>query len=264
VFDACFHDVIPSWPVWRQDLGAGNPGTVDPASWSAAQAPAAAAISDAGNARRMEQVLAVTRAPIDRADPSTVQRTALGLLWYSFRGTQDAIAKLNGLAYANLDRSYSGSLDDAALNAGVERFRFTADPSRLATLQTMARLRRPLVTIHTTGDPIVPIWQQELYKHRLPLFSRLLFTPISIQRYGHGNFTDAEILAAFAVLVLRVTGANLVASQSVLPSPAARAQCLEFAARYGAHPILEPGPVSRVSERGAHERMAAQSGTLSH
>jgi len=96
----------------------------------------------------------------------------------------------------------------------------------------------------------VPIWHEQLYARRLSPFSRLLFTPISIQRYGHDNFTDLEVLAAFAVLVLRVSGADLVAPQSVLPNPAARAQFLELAARYGAHPVLEPGPASPVSKIG--------------
>ena len=249
VFDEYFHDVIPNWPVWHQDLSAGNPGVVDPASWPAAAAAATTAVTDPGNAGRMAQVLSVTRAPIDRADPSSIKATALDVLWYSFRGTNDAVTKLDGLAFHNLDRSYRGSLDDSALNAGVQRFQFTADPSRLATLQTQARLRRPLVTLHTTGDPIVPIWHEQLYANRLPLRSRLLYTPIAIRRYGHCNFTDAEILAAFAVLVLRVSGADLVASRSVLPDPSVRAEFQALAARYGAHPVLAPGAVSEFVSR---------------
>jgi len=240
VFDAYFHDVIPNWPVWREDTSSASPGSVDPATWGAVDSAAAMTITDPHNADRMAQVLAVTRAPIDRNDPSTILATALNVLWYSFRGTNDAIAKLGSPAYSNVGRTYQGSSDDAALNAGAQRFDFVADPSRLAALQTQARLRRPLVTIHTTGDPIVPVWHEQLYARRLPLLSRLLFTPIAIQRYGHDNFTNAEILAAFAVLVLRVSGADLVAPQSVLPDPSARTQFMSLATSYGARPVLMP------------------------
>ena len=139
-----------------------------------------------------------------------------------------------------MDRLYSGSLDDAALNAGVARFQFTADPAKLAKLQTAARLERPLVTIHTTGDPIVPIWHQALYRDRLPFFSRLLHTPITINRYGHCKFTDAEVLAAFAVLVIKVSGYNLLVSGDVLPGSQAQAEFLRLSRRYGASPVLTP------------------------
>jgi hypothetical protein len=240
VFDQFFEDAIPEWPVWRQDLSAANPGYVDPDSWHTAEQAAGAALDDASNAGRIGQVLTVTRAPIDAADPATIKGTTLGILWYSFRGTNDGIAKLGGMPFGNLDRVYSGSLDDAGLNAGVERFQVTADPARVATLQTSARLQRPLVTIHNTGDPIVPIWHQSLYRSRLSFFGKLLHTPITIDRYGHCNFTDAETLAAFAVLVLKVSGYNLLVSRSVLPRAEARAEFLRLARLHGASPAVTP------------------------
>jgi hypothetical protein len=238
VFDYFFAGAIPGWPVWRQDLSANNPGYGDPDSWGAAEQAAGAALDDPGNAARIQQVLLVTHAPIDPGDPGSIKATALGGLWYSFRGSNDAIMKLGGMAFGNADRQYSGSLDDAALNAGVARFQFTADPAQLAELQTSARLRRPLVTIHTTGDPIVPIWHESLYRHRLSFLGKVLHTPITIDRYGHCSFTDAEVLAAFAVLVLKVTGSDLLVSSNVLPRPQAQAEFLRLSRRYGASPVV--------------------------
>ena len=238
VFDHYFADVIPGWPVWKQDLGAGNPGYVDPSSWDAAERDAGAALDDPGNADRISQVLRVTHAPVDPRDPATIKGTTLGILWYSFRGTNDAIAKSGGMPFGNVNRRYSGSTDDDALNAGVERFQTTADAEQLAPLQTAARLRRPLVTIHDTGDPIVPAWHEALYRSRLDLLGRLLHTPITIHRYGHCNFTDAELLAAFAVLVLKVTGQNLLVARSALPKAQARASFLSLARQHGASPAL--------------------------
>jgi hypothetical protein len=240
VFDHYFAGVIPDWPVWRQNLVESNPGYVDPNDWHAAEQAAGAALADPSNAGRIAQLLAVTHAPTDAANPATVPGTTLGILWYSFRGTNDGIAKLGGMPFGNRDRVYTRSLDDAALNAGVERFEVTADPAQMATLQTSARLQRPLVTIHTTGDPIVPVWHQSLYRSRLSFFGKLFHTPITVSRYGHCNFTDAEILGAFAVLVLKVTGQNLIASSTVLPNPAARTEFLDVAGRGGARPVLAP------------------------
>jgi hypothetical protein len=240
LFDYFYADVIPEWPVWQQDLSVGNPGYVDPSTWGTAETSSAAALDDPLNADRTQQLLTLTRAPIDLGDPQSIKGTTLGLLWYSFRGTNDAIAKLSGSPFGNVDRVYSGSFDDAALNAGVERFQITADPAKVATLRTSARPRRPLVTIHTTGDPIVPIWHQPLYRSRLDFVGKLLHTPITIDRYGHCEFTDAEILAAFALLVLKVSGYNLVASKSVLPRPEAQARFLDLAERHGARPVLAP------------------------
>lgn len=57
-------------------------------------------------------------------------------------------------------------------------------------------------------------------------------------RYGHCAFTQAEALASFAVLVLRVSGQNLIASAEAFPSPAARREFLERAQREGAAPVL--------------------------
>ena len=240
VFDHYFADVIPGWPVWKQVLGAGNPGYVDPGSWDTAERDAGAALDDPGNADRISQVLRVTHAPIDPGDRATIKGTTLGILWYSFRGTNDAIAKSGGMPFDNRDRRYSGSTDDDALNAGVERFQATADAEKLASLQTAARLWRPLVTIHDTGDPIVPVWHESLYRSRLNLLGRLLHTPITVQRYGHCNFTDAELLAAFAVLVLEVSGQNLLVATSALPKAQARASFLALARQHGASPTLIP------------------------
>ena len=91
-----------------------------------------------------------------------------------------------------------------------------------------------------TGDPLVPIWHEALYRHRLPFFGKLLHTPITINRYGHCKFTDAEVLAAFAVLVLKVSGYNLLVSGDVLPRPQAQAEFLRLSRRHGASPVLTP------------------------
>jgi hypothetical protein len=77
----------------------------------------------------------------------------------------------------------------------------------------------PLVTIHTTGDPLIPYSQEALYTLKtLAAGSFFQRTNIPVAAYGHCSFTSGEILAAFAIMVLRDTGTNLSSSiQSMLP-----------------------------------------------
>lgn len=235
VFDYFFADVIPGWPVWRQNA---NGSVVDPTLWDSAQQQSDAAIAHPTHTGRVEQLLSVARASVSAGDPQSVPETVLGLLWYSFRGTNDAMMKLGGVPFDNLARVYTGSADDGALNAGVERFRRTADPARMAALETSGRLLRPLVTIHTSGDPIVPVRQQARYRNKLSWIGRFLHTPITISRYGHCNFTRGELLAGFALLVLKVTGQNLFASAELFTQPQEHAAFVNLSRRYGADPSV--------------------------
>ena len=96
-----------------------------------------------------------------------------------------------------------GSSDDSRLNLQVERF--AASPRALAALkkfETSGRLRRPVVSLHTTGDPIIPFLQQTLYQAKvLDVPNAAPFAAFPIARYGHCTFTKSEVLAAFALVV---------------------------------------------------------------
>ncbi len=154
------------------------------------------------------QLLNVAQAPIDSGNPSSAIQTALGILWYNVFATNDAIAKLRGQPFDNNPYLYTGSADDALLNATVQRF----DADRLALnliashYQTSGALQVPLVTLHTTEDPIVPYWHESLYSAKvLASGSGPLHTNIPVPRYGHCNFTVEEVLGAFQMLVQQVT-----------------------------------------------------------
>jgi pimeloyl-ACP methyl ester carboxylesterase len=163
----------------------------------------------AANPLHTQQLLSVTRAPIDFSDPTTIGKTTLGILWYNVFATNDAIDKLDGRPFDNSDRAYTGSFNDALLNAGVKRFK--AQTSALTEIanyyETSGNLMRPLVTMHTTGDPIVPIWHQTLYSAKVPgVFPAFPYIPNTINRYGHCAFTLAEIQSGFGQLVGMVVG----------------------------------------------------------
>jgi pimeloyl-ACP methyl ester carboxylesterase len=194
--------------------GKADPGRVEPgviAGWEDIYVPRIrAAIADTW---RTSQLLRVTQASIDPGNPATVEQTVLDVLWYDIFATEDAIEKLGGQPFDNSSRWYTGSSNDWALNRGVQRFR--ADAAALQSIrdsyQTTGRLKRPLVTMHTTADPIVPYWHEPLYGWKVLLSgSLLLHTNVPIIRYGHCTFETNELLGGFALLILKVAGQNLL------------------------------------------------------
>lgn len=196
------------------------------------------------------QLLAVSRAAYDPLDPATVDETLVSLSWYRVFATNDARAKLQGQPYQNQSKTYRGSDDDATLNAVVPRF--TADASALAFIQdnymTTGRLSKPLVTIHTTGDQIIPYWHEGMYTFRTLLagsFSR--HVNFRINRYGHCNFMASEVLAAFAVLYYKVNAAEPAGFEAVLADPAERDRFRQMVRQYG----------RQVGRRGGERRSAA-------
>jgi hypothetical protein len=145
-----------------------------------------------------------------------------------------------GLAYGNVGVDYRGSTNDAALNRGIQRFTFTGSEAALSKLETTGRLTRPLVTVHTTGDQIVPEWHEPLYRAKTSrsFTSWLLHSRLTVSRYGHCTFTAEEVLGAFALLVLKVSGQNLILTPEALAEkPGARAGFLRAAQEFGASPV---------------------------
>lgn len=171
--------------------------------WDSAYVPRIGSVL-AANSAGTTQLMSVTGAPFDLSDPNTIGATTLGILWYNVFATNDAVDKLGGNPYDNLTRVYAGSLNDDLLNAGIKRYH--AKPAALVEIannyETSGVLTKPLVTMHTTGDPIVPIWHQALYTTKVlgnnPLSP---YYPITITRYGHCAFTWSEMALAFGGLV---------------------------------------------------------------
>jgi pimeloyl-ACP methyl ester carboxylesterase len=163
-----------------------------------------------------DQLFNVTRAARDPHDPITsAVTTAVSVLFYSIFGTNDLLATAAGNPYDNRFTRYRGAANDAALNAGVERV--PADPpARLYVrtfYETTGQLHRPLVTLHTTLDPVVPFRHELIYTGKVLLAGRshnLITLPVP--RYGHCNFTIDEVLGAFALLLIRSTGESLTAT----------------------------------------------------
>lgn len=104
----------------------------------------------ADQTRRLRDILAVTGIEEDEL--------IAHMTWSTFLFQDLVQRRLGGLnPFDNSRTVYSGSSDDAALNAGVERF--TADPTAVARLAYDADLSglivAPTVTIHARYDPTV-------------------------------------------------------------------------------------------------------------
>jgi hypothetical protein len=193
LFDYFFPGVIPGSPIAIPPTVATN--------WYSTYVPAIIAALAANPARAVE-LLRVAKAPFDPANPSTIANTTLDALWYNVFATNDAVHKLGGNPFGNKLTLYFGSTNDLRLNLRVERF--IAAPAALAALRayrTSGNLSIPLVTLHTTGDDVIPIWQELLYLLKADPSGRGRFIPLPVARYGHCSFTTGEVLGAFLLTV---------------------------------------------------------------
>lgn len=163
-------------------------------------------ITATANISQVNTLLAVTAAPFDTADASTKTKTIKDLLWYNVFATNDATAKLGGQPFDNLTRLYSGSSDDGGLNAGIARYGAAESAlTALVAYETSGQLIRPLVTLHTTGDPIVPAWQATRYTAKVAAVGRSAFLEsMTLDNYGHCQFNTIGVLTAFNRVVALV------------------------------------------------------------
>ncbi len=193
VFDYFFPALLPPSPVAiPPDLAA---------NWEDAYTTIAQPVLlDPANADKVEQFLAVTKSPFDAADPNTKEATIRQMLWYNVTATNDGKEKLGGQPYDNQRRVFTGSADDVTLNRQVQRF--SSDPAAQTTIavayETTGKLTRPLLTMHTTGDPIVPYWQMIRYRAKTYVADNIALNETrTVARYGHCSFTSLELLGAF-------------------------------------------------------------------
>ena len=198
LFDYFFRDVLGS--AWTQanitiptELMTG---------WDTTYAPAVAAALQA-NPLKAAQLISTGNIPIG-LNPANTGEAVLSALWYNVFATNDAMATLGGNPFDNRTRWYSGSLNDFLLNLRVARF--TADPAALSAMsayQTSGQLKRPLVTLHTAWDPVVPAWQESLYAEKAARAGKShLLVRYPVLRFGHCAFNEGEVLIAFLTMVL--------------------------------------------------------------
>jgi pimeloyl-ACP methyl ester carboxylesterase len=221
IFDAFFPGMLPPTAIEIPEPLMANWPTVAPGiGYALGTSPEATA-----------QLLNVTGAAVDPAEPLTLIGTTLGVLWYNVFATNDARAKMGGNPFDNLDRQYSGSFDDKGLNAAVVRYEAdqNAQSAIKAHYSTTGRLKTPLITLHNRLDPIVPYAHAELYGQKVDAAgSSGLYAHIEDPRYGHCNFTIEEVLSALNWVVTMSGAKAFPNARAVMPSEEAYQRYLEL------------------------------------
>jgi len=142
---------------------------------------------------------------LEAATPTEVITGLIEVLGFDVRFVNDVLVRTDlASPYDNRFIRYSGSLDDKALNAGVERVTGTEQGFEylFRYYQPTGRVRIPTVTLHTTRDPLVPYWHEQIY-HALAArrHSDGLLVQQSVNRFGHCAFQSSEVVHAFSGLV---------------------------------------------------------------
>jgi len=119
----------------------------------------------------------------------------------------DDVVKTVDIVYG-LDADPAMSAEDVAYNMAIYRVQATPDANRLRrdglrwVPQTNARIKVPVVTIHTLGDLYVPFRMEQIYKRRADaLGTSNLLVQRAIRGIAHCDFTIAEQVAAFEAMV---------------------------------------------------------------
>ncbi len=245
-FEYFFPGVIP-----------GNPFDPDPwlvANWTAYyNAVVKPYLLHPGYRNQLDQWARVAKLPFDADNYlATVENSAKDALRYAVVNLRDASATLGGFPYFNRDTVYTGSDNDALLNASVRRL--DADGAALVSMvtryTTYGLLTRPLITLHTLRDQQIPYIHEDMYSYKTflagTLFSRHL--NLSVDRYGHCNFTPDELLYGFIVMLIYD---GLISEVSGVGSFLTPAQADAFAARAqaGGIPFQIAGPRLAVKLR---------------
>lgn len=110
--------------------------------------------------------------------------------------------------HALYDRAGLSLVDDLAQLAGASRI--SADPPAVRymteNISFSGRLDKPMLTIHTTGDPLVPVQVEHAYADAVDNAHRSeLLRQAYVDRGGHCSFTTGEMLAALSTLEKRIS-----------------------------------------------------------
>jgi pimeloyl-ACP methyl ester carboxylesterase len=197
VFDYFFPDVF--------EFGVINIPPTAATEWKSKYVPKVnSSIEDQTNS---DQLFRITRAAEDSSDILNSRKTtAQVVLGYSVLVTNDLIQVAGGNPYGNQETNSTGSNNDQALNAGLERV--SAVPAATDYLtrfyQPTGDLQVPLIAVHNTQDPHVPFQHELIYGSLATSRNRLAnFTSIPVPGYGHCAFQEKEVLGALALLFLR-------------------------------------------------------------
>ncbi len=158
-----------------------------------------------GDPKGALEIWGIDQLYINADDFSELLDNIIFRLYFQMDGTNDMIARSQGHnPVDNQDLQYTGSSDDPALNAGVGRFMSKRDAVNfyLHNYETTGRLRIPVLTLHNMRDPILPVEQRDAFAAKVAARNASQYLDQQlVDGFGHCNFTNAEVVAAFQDLV---------------------------------------------------------------
>ncbi len=200
---------------------------------------ASASARSPSQARALANILAVTG----------VQERALmrHLEWATFT-FPSLIAIAGGNPFDNRARVYSGSDDDAALNAGVQRF--AADPQAQARLaydsEPSGLIAIPVLSLHAIDDPVASVGLQDAYARTIARAGRdHLFLGLRVQSDDHSRMPPGLVGATLATLQ------GWSDSASVPNLDAIAAACLARGSGVDECSLLRRAEATRTADHGA-------------
>ncbi|MFD8505534.1 hypothetical protein ACFV2L_22865 [Streptomyces sp. NPDC059687] len=194
--------------------------------------------------RNLDDILAVTGIP---------ERTLESHLRFATFTFRDIVTnRLGGRnPFSNMGVRYSGSHDDKALNAGVERF--TADPTAARDLSydsdLTGKVSIPVLTMHAIDDPTAFVQHESAYRASLDGAHRGRYLVQTFTKESeHSALSDSEYANSIATLDKWVRTGRKPNPQAIASS------CPAFDRTYGTGCFYDagfhPGPyASRVNPR---------------
>ncbi|MEU5110874.1 hypothetical protein AB0G64_05175 [Streptomyces longwoodensis] len=194
--------------------------------------------------RNLDDILAVTRIP---------ERTLESHLRFATFTFRDMVHNRLGdrNPFSNVGVVYSGSHDDAALNAGVERF--SADPSAVRDLSydsdLTGKVSIPVLTLHAIDDPTAFVEHEAAYRATLHGAQRDKYLVQTFtDEHEHSGLSTAEYANSLSALDTWVRSGKKPTAASIAAS------CPAFDARYGTGCLyrpsyLAPSYATRVNAR---------------
>lgn len=166
--------------------------------------PLIAAVS--GSPNQLGALLCMTSLPY--ASGTEAVTSLLNALGFQWQGGADLLDRTHGhQLYDNTGVRYGCPALPAALvdaiNARVVRYQATPDARNFLDqyYEPDGNLAIPVLTLHTTRDPVVPLFHEDLYRDRVAAAGRSSWLlQRRVTRYGHVNFSPTEIIAAFVDL----------------------------------------------------------------
>ncbi|MFF8018011.1 hypothetical protein [Streptomyces sp. NPDC007929] len=181
--------------------------------------------------RNLDDILTVTRIP---------ERTLESHLRFATFTFRDIVHnRLGGRnPFSNQEIVYSGSHDDAALNAGVERF--AADPTAVRDLSydsdITGKVSIPVLTLHAIDDPTAFVEHEAAYRASLRGAKRdQHLVQTFTDEHEHSGLSTSEYANSISALDAWVRSGKK-------PTPASiAASCPAFDASYGTGCFYRPG-----------------------